>query len=96
MAPPPPLDEDDDYEDPLEEAIGAQRVRLSDQEVCDLWDIIPPRIDVVGVPFVTRLTSTMIDMIWYVILTNANYPTNYLVYSPMIWYVVWNLVDDMF
>jgi hypothetical protein len=59
MAPPPPLDEDD--EDPLEEAICAQRIRLSEEEVCNLWDIILPRADIVGVPFVTRLTSTMVD-----------------------------------
>ena len=54
-----PLDEDD--EDPLHEAIVAQRMRLSEEEVCNLWDIIPPRADFVGVPFVTRLTSTMVD-----------------------------------
>ena len=54
-----PLDEDD--EDPLHEAIIAQRMRLSEEEVCNLWDIIPPRDDFVGVPFVTRLTSTMVD-----------------------------------
>ena len=54
-----PLDEDD--EDPLHEAIVAQRMRLSEEEVCNLWDIIPPRDDFVGVPFVTRLTSTMVD-----------------------------------
>ncbi|KAM3208195.1 hypothetical protein ACQJBY_063087 [Aegilops geniculata] len=54
-----PLDEDD--ENPLHEVIAAQRMRLSDEEVCNLWDIIPPRDDFVGVPFVTRLTSTMVD-----------------------------------
>ncbi|XBI08863.1 hypothetical protein VPH35_136537 [Triticum aestivum] len=54
-----PLDEDD--ENPLHEAIVAQRMRLSEEEVCNLWDIIPPRDDFVGVPFVTRLTSTMVD-----------------------------------
>ena len=53
-------DEEDD-EDPLDEAILAQRMRLSEEEVCNLWDIIPPRADFVGVPFVTRLTSTMVD-----------------------------------
>ncbi|XBI78363.1 hypothetical protein VPH35_088072 [Triticum aestivum] len=61
MAPPPPLDEDDDYEDPLEEAICAQRVRLSKREVCNLWDNFLPRAELIGAPFVTRLTSTMID-----------------------------------
>ena len=54
-----PLDEDD--ENPLHEAIVAQRMRLSEEEVCNLWDIIPPRADFVGVPFVTRLTNTMVD-----------------------------------
>ncbi|XBI17935.1 hypothetical protein VPH35_059849 [Triticum aestivum] len=54
-----PLDEDD--ENPLHEAIIAQTMRLSEEEVCNLWDIIPPRDDFVGVPFVTRLTSTMVD-----------------------------------
>ena len=54
-----PLDEDD--EDPLHEAIVAQRMRLSEEEVRNLWDIILPRDDFVGVPFVTRLTSTMVD-----------------------------------
>ena len=54
-----PLDEDD--EDPLHEAIIAKRTRLSEEEVSNLWDIIPPRADCVGVPFVTRLTNTMVD-----------------------------------
>ncbi len=54
-----PLDEDD--ENPLHEAIVAQRMRLGEEEVCNLWDIIPPRDDFVGVPFVTRLTNTMVD-----------------------------------
>ena len=54
-----PLDEDD--EDPLHEAIVAQRTRLSKEEVSNLWDIILPCADFVGVPFVTRLTSTMVD-----------------------------------
>ncbi|XBI68688.1 hypothetical protein VPH35_047857 [Triticum aestivum] len=54
-----PLNEDD--ENPLHEAIIAQRMRLSEEKVCNLWDIIPLRDDFVGVPFVTRLTSTMVD-----------------------------------
>ncbi|XBI80455.1 hypothetical protein VPH35_089620 [Triticum aestivum] len=61
MAPPPPIDEDDDYENPLEEAICAQRVRLSEREVCNLWDNFLPRAELIGAPFVTHLTSTMID-----------------------------------
>ena len=55
------VEDDEDDEDPLHEAIVAQRMRLSEEEVCNLWDIIPPRADFVGVPFVTRLTSTMVD-----------------------------------
>ena len=61
-----PLDEDD--EDPLHEAIIAQRTRLSEEEVSNMWDIIPPRTDFVGVPLVTRLTNTMVDrhdMVYY-------------------------------
>ena len=54
-----PLDEDG--ENPLHEAIVAQRMKLSEDEVCNLWDIIPPCDVFVGVPFVTRLTSTMVD-----------------------------------
>ncbi|XBI53318.1 hypothetical protein VPH35_035561 [Triticum aestivum] len=54
-------EDDEDDDDPLGEAIVAQRMRLSEEEVCNLWDIIPPRADFVGVPFVTRLTSTMVD-----------------------------------
>ena len=54
-------EDDEDDEDPLHEAIVAQRMRLSEEEVCNLWDIIPPRDDFVGVSFMTRLTSTMVD-----------------------------------
>ena len=52
---------DEEYEDPLHEAIVAQRMRLSEEEMSNLWDIIPPRAVFVRVPFVTRLTSTMVD-----------------------------------
>ena len=55
------LNTDEDDEDPLDEAIYTRRIRLSKEEVCNLWDIIPRRDDFVGVPFVTRLTSTMVD-----------------------------------
>ena len=54
-------EDDEDDDDPLGDAIVAQRMKLSEEEVCNLWDIIPPRADFVGVPFVTRLTSTMVD-----------------------------------
>ena len=54
-------EDDEDDDDPLGDAIVAQRMKLSEEEVCNLWDIIPPRADFVGVPVVTRLTSTMVD-----------------------------------
>ncbi|XBI27118.1 hypothetical protein VPH35_051655 [Triticum aestivum] len=54
-------EDDEDDDDPLGEAIIAQRMRLSEEEVCNLWDIIPPRADFIRVPFVTCLTSTMVD-----------------------------------
>ena len=54
-------EDDEDDDDPLGDAIVAQRMKLSEEEVCNLWDIIPPCADFVGVPFVTRLTSTMVD-----------------------------------
>ncbi|KAM3332074.1 hypothetical protein ACQJBY_027729 [Aegilops geniculata] len=65
-----PLDEDD--ENPLHEAIVDQRMRLSEEEVCNLWDIILPRDDFVGVPFMTRLTSTMVDRHEMVCYTDCN------------------------
>ena len=54
-------EDDEDDDDPLGDAIVAQRMKLSEEEVCNLWDIIPPHDDFVGVPFVTCLTSTMVD-----------------------------------
>ena len=54
-------EDDEDDDDPLSDAIVAQRMKLSEEEVCNLWDMILPRADFVGVPFVTRLTSTMVD-----------------------------------
>ena len=58
------VNKEEDYEDdddPLGDAIIAQRMKLSEEEVCNQWDIILPRADFVGVPFVTCLTSTMVD-----------------------------------
>ena len=55
------VEDDEDDDDPLGEAIVAQRMRLSEEEVRNLWDIIPPCADFIEVPFVTRLTSTMVD-----------------------------------
>ena len=54
-------EDDEDDDDPLGDAIVAQRMKLSEEEVCNLWDIIPPCVDFVGVPFLTHLTSTMVD-----------------------------------
>ena len=74
--PDPPAHEDsddvvsDDDEGPLNEALYAQRLRLSDEESGNLWDILPPREDYVGTPFVTRLTRTNIKqhlMVFYLV-----------------------------
>ncbi|XBH87593.1 hypothetical protein VPH35_075018 [Triticum aestivum] len=54
-------EDDEDDDDPHGDAIVAQRMKLSEEEVCNIWDIIPPRADFVGVPFITCLTSTMVD-----------------------------------
>ena len=54
-------EDDEDDDDPHGDAIVAQRMKLSEEEVCNLWDMILPRADFVGVPFMTRLTSTMVD-----------------------------------
>ena len=55
-------DEDDEDDDgPLGDAIVVQRMKLSEEEVCNLRDIIPPRADFVGVPLVTHLATTMVD-----------------------------------
>ena len=87
-------EDDEDDEDPLHEAIVAQRMRLSEEEVCNLWDIIPPRDDFVGVPFVTRLTSTMVDRHDMVCYTNCS---NLMIYIYMIYCYTYKckLSDDM-
>ena len=87
-----PLNEDD--ENPLHEAIIAQRMRLSEEEVCNLWDIIPPRDDFVGVPFVTRLTSTMVDQHEMVCYTDCS---NLMIYIYMLYCYTYKckLSDDM-
>ncbi|XP_044354484.1 uncharacterized protein [Triticum aestivum] len=53
--------EDEDDEDPLDEALYAQRIRLSEDDSGNLWYILPPRDDYVGMPFVTRLTGTNVN-----------------------------------
>ena len=51
-------DNSDDDEGPLNEALYAKRLRLSDEESGNLWDILPLSEDYVGMPFMTRLTRT--------------------------------------
>ena len=51
-------EDSDDDENPLDEALYAQRLRLSGDEMCNLWDMLPLREDYVGMPFVTGLTKT--------------------------------------
>ena len=51
-------EDSDDDENPLDEALYAQRLRLSGDETCNLWDMLPLREDYLGKPFVTRLTRT--------------------------------------
>jgi hypothetical protein len=53
------LEEED--EDPLDEALYAQRMRLSEDESDNLWQKLPPRDAYVGMPFVTRLTWTNVN-----------------------------------
>ncbi|KAI5022539.1 hypothetical protein ZWY2020_059269, partial [Hordeum vulgare] len=49
------------YDDPLDESFFAQRMtRLSEDETYMLWEKLPPRAAYVGMPFVTRLTRTML------------------------------------
>ena len=86
--------QEEDDEDPLDEAIYAQRMRLSKEEVCNLWDIIPPRADFVGVPFVTRLTSTMVDRHEIVCYTDC---TNLMIYIYVLYCYTYKckLSDDM-
>ncbi|XBH93014.1 hypothetical protein VPH35_084028 [Triticum aestivum] len=53
--------DDEDDGDPLDKALYAQRMRLSDDESDNLWYIIPPRDDYIGMPLVTRLTRTNVN-----------------------------------
>ena len=48
----------DDDENPLVEYLYAQGLRLGDEEIGNLWDMLPLREDYLGKPFVTRLTRT--------------------------------------
>ena len=60
-----------DDEDPFDDAIFAQRLKLSEQEVENLLDRLPQRESYIGVPFVTRLTKTNLiegTMVCYLIL----------------------------
>nr|XP_045083646.1 uncharacterized protein LOC123493713 [Aegilops tauschii subsp. strangulata] len=51
-------DDSDDDENPLVEYLYAQGLRLGDEEISNLWDMLPLREDYLGKPFVTRLTRT--------------------------------------
>ena len=51
-------EDSDDDENPLDEALYAQGVRLSNEETNNLWDMLPLCEDYVGMPFVTSLTKT--------------------------------------
>ncbi|KAI4995306.1 hypothetical protein ZWY2020_035209 [Hordeum vulgare] len=49
-------------EDPLDEALYAQRmIRLSEDEMDKLWEKLPPRDTYIGMQFITRLTGTMVN-----------------------------------
>ena len=52
------LNTEEDDEDPLDEALYAQRLRLNEEESGNLWYILPPRDAYIGVSFVIRLTRT--------------------------------------
>ena len=51
-------DDSDDDENPLVEYLYAQGLSLGDEEIGNLWDMLPLREDYLGKPFVTRLTRT--------------------------------------
>ena len=54
-------DEDDDDDDEDADGVGNDVTGQDEEEVSNPWDIIPPHANFIGVPFVTRLTSTMVD-----------------------------------
>ncbi|KAM3373461.1 hypothetical protein ACQJBY_020097 [Aegilops geniculata] len=61
-------DDSDDDENPLVEYLYAQGLRLGDEEIGNLWDMLPLREDYLGKPFVTRLTRTNVKrhiMLWH-------------------------------
>ena len=55
------LNTEEDDEDPLDEALYAQGIGLSEDESGNLWYILPPRDDYVGMPFVTHLRRTNVN-----------------------------------
>jgi hypothetical protein len=71
-------DDDDDEEEEnavAEATMFAQRCYLNDPEQYHLLDILPPENTFIGVPFVTRLTSTHVnryDMFSYLSICNLN------------------------
>ena len=86
------INNDEDDEDPLDEATYAQRMRLVEEEVCILWDIIPPRADFVGVPFVTRLTSTMVDQHEMVCYTDCSNLMIYIYIYALLLYLQMQII----
>ncbi|KAI4996812.1 hypothetical protein ZWY2020_052154 [Hordeum vulgare] len=56
------LNYEEEDDDPLDEAVFSQRMmRLGEDETNMLWEKLPPRDAYVGMPFVTRLTRTMVN-----------------------------------
>ena len=55
------INSEDKDDDPLDENHYAKGIRLSEDESGNLWYILPPRDDYVGMPFVTRLRRTNVD-----------------------------------
>ena len=55
------LNSKEEDEDPLDEALYAQRMRLSEDETGSLWEKLPPREAYIGMPFLTRLTRTNVN-----------------------------------
>ncbi|XP_044378794.1 uncharacterized protein [Triticum aestivum] len=65
---------EDEDDDPRDEALKAKGTRLSEDESDNLWYILPPHDDYVGMPFVTHLTRTNVDR--HVMLTARGSTTN--------------------
>ena len=53
--------EDEVVEDQMENAIYARSIILNDDEEDNFYDALHPRQNIIGVPFVTRLTRTNLE-----------------------------------